>query len=329
MTKKLYINMKISSSKIGSYFSPVKKEITKQYDTNAITNFNETSFKGNVYQCQDIQNQIGSEEIFFQKFLERKGKVSKKEYEDVVKNHPRTLAKCYEMCSKENVDINSSVKSTATVACNLKDFYDNLYDNNYTVVSVGRSPAPFTEVMQNLGCNVVFLPISSLRTLSDVIEEDKSLDEIEKEFPNIKIMMDYATKKGIADEDAGEILILDHTSTGKSLEVMEALFKKRGDIPPEKIHKHTLMTDISDAKKFPLGNFDFSDIYFDLGMHDLKTMCNVPQFCCYGTIEQIKTRHLEYNDLANLLHTQFDEFLKPLARAWCLCATNEAMKLIQ
>lgn len=321
--------MEISSSKIGSYFSPVKKEITKQCNTSTTTNLNETSFKGNVYQCQDIQNQIGSEEIFFQKFLKRKGKVSKKEYEDIVKNHPRTLAKCYEMCSKENVDINSSVKSIASVACNLKDYYDNLYDNNYTVVSVGRSPAPFTEVMQNLGCNVVFLPISDLRVVSNAIQAGKSLDEIEKEFPNIKIMMDYATKKGIADEDAGEIVILDHTATGKSLEVMEALFKMRGDISQEKIHKHTLMTDISDAKKFPLDIRDFGNIYFDLAMHDLKKVCNVPKFCCYDLTEQLQTGQLEYKDFANLIHTKMDNFSKPLARAWCLCATNEAVKLIQ
>lgn len=321
--------MKISSNNIGCYFLPPKKEITKQHNINKETSLNKASFKGEVYQSQEIQNQIGSEEVFFQKFLKRKGKVSKKEYNDIVKNHPRTLAKCYEMCSKDNVDINSNVKSIATIACNLKDFYDNLYDNNYTIVSVGRSPAPFTEVMQNLGCNVIFLPISSLGTLSDSIKEGKSLSAIEAEFPNIKIMMDYATKKGIAEKDAGEIIILDHTASGKSLEVMEALLKKRGDIPQEKIHSHILMTDISTAKKFPLDIRDFGDVYFDLAMHDLKKLCNVPKFCCYGSIEQLQTKNLEYNDLANLLHSQMDNFSKPLARAWCLCATNEAMKLSQ
>lgn len=321
--------MKISSNNIGCYFFSQKKEITKTHNINKETSLNKTSFKGEVYQSQEIQNQIGSEEVFFQKFLKRKGKVSKEEYDDIVKNHPRTLAKSYEMCSKDNVDINSNIKSIATVACNLKDFYDNLYDNNYTVVSVGRSPAPFTEVMQNLGCNVIFLPISSLGTLSDSIKKGKSLNEIEAEFPNIKIMMDYATKKGIAKKDVGEIVILDHTASGKSLKVMEALLKKRGDIPQEKIHSHELMTDISTAKKFPLDIRDFGDVYFDLAMHDLKKVCNVPRFSSYGSVEQLQTKNTEYNDLANLLHTKMDNFSKPLARAWCLCATNEAMKLSQ
>lgn len=320
--------MKVLSSKIGSYFSSKKKEITKQYSANTETNLNKISFKGEVYQSQEIQNQIGSEEIFFQKFLKRKGKVLKEEYDDIVKNHPRTLAKCYEMCSKENVDINSSIKSIATVACNLKDFYDNLYGNKYIVLSIGRSPAPFTEVMQNLDCNVIFLPISNLGLLSDAIKEDKSLDEIETEFPNIKIIMDYATKKGIAKEDAGEIVILDHTATGKSLDVMEALIKKRGDIPQEKIHKHTLMTDISDAKKFPLEIREFGNVYFDLAMHDLKGMCNVPKFYSNGSNENLPAKNGEYNDYVNILHNKMDSFSKPLARAWCLCATNEAMKLI-
>ena len=321
--------MEISSSKIGSYFSPVKKEITKQYNTNTTTNLNETSFKGEVYQVQEIQNQIGSEEIFFQKFLNRKGKVSKKEYEEIAKNHPRTLSKCYEMCKKEKGDIISDIEATAKVACNLKDYYESLYGDNYTVISVGRSPAPYTEVMQNIGCNVIFLPISSLGTLSSAIDANKSLDEIETEFPSIKIIMDYATKKGIASEDAGDLVVIDHTASGKSLKVMDALLKKRGDIPPEKIHKHTLMTDIAVAKKFPLERNDFGDIFFDLSMHELKNICNVPRFCSYTSLNSMQGENEEYNDFSNRIQKDMEDFSKPLARAWCLCATNEATKLIK
>ena len=322
------MDMKISSNKVGSYFSIEKKEITKQNNTNNIANLNKTSFKGEVYQAQEIKNQIGSEEKFLQDFLKRNGKVSKEEYDDIIQNHPRTLAKCYEMCETEKGDINSSVKTVAKSAVKLKDLFDNLYGKKYTVVSIGRSPAPFAEVMQNLGCNVIFLPASSLHGTSGEMNEDSSLSEIEKVLPHVKVVMDYATKKGIAEEDAGEIILLDYSMSGTSLNVMEKLMKKRGDIPPEKIHKHPLVESFSLSKNLKFEGREFSDVIFDLAGHELKNICNVPRFEC-NAFRNIMYKHLNDEEYNDLYHKQFDDFSQPLARAWCLCATNEAMKLIQ
>ena len=172
-----------------------------------------------------IAKQINKEEEFYKNFLKKKGKVTLKEYNDIKQNHPRTLVKCYELCRKNNSS--STPTEIAKFALSLKDKYDRDFEE-YTIVSIGNSPAPITEVMSALGCNVIFAPISKLRFL-----DTNTLDSNFSNHRNIDLMAKYCIKKGV--EKSKNVILLDYVSTGKTLEKAQYVFSEKTNIKKESL----------------------------------------------------------------------------------------------
>lgn len=265
-----------------------------------------------------------SEEEFYKNFLSKQGKTTPEECEDIIKNHPYTLSQCHKVCDREQ-ELYSHPTSIAKIALGLKKYYDDLYDGNYTVVSIGRSPALISEVMQNLGAKVIFLPISNLRSMGDITHHPMRniYPTYTSRFENIDTLMKYATKKGIAKKDAGKILVLDYTDTGTSLKIMKKVIEERGDIPKDNIIKHSLVDDVKKTRWQGYANIELSEIHAlekDLRMSYLSPLCNVMH---YEYDESINSGRYSTNEIFK----KFDNYSTYKAKCWALWVTSEALRL--
>ena len=180
--------------------------------------------------------------------------------------------------------------------------------------------------MDLLGSNVIYLPISGLREFEDTTIPffKKKFPTISSKHPRIKCLMQYATKKGIKNAK-GPLVVLDYTSSGKTLRTVCKILEEKGDINPQKIKPHSLNEDIKTISK-QKGTINEREI--DFLLEDLR----------YSRYENISnTPHFQYNDLYDDEYCKktkheifkiFDDFSQKEARAWILCAAYEAMKLI-
>ena len=265
------------------------------------------------------------EESFYKDFISRQGKTTLEECEDIIKNHPFTLYKCHETCDKE-VDLHLSPTDIAQMAIGLKNYYDKIYDNDYTVVSMGTSPALICEVMQNLGAKVIFLPISGLKNMGDISHHPMRnvYPTYASRYENINTLMKYATKKGISKKDAGKILILDYTYTGVSLNIMRKILEERGDIPKENIIARSLTEDIEKARWNGCSNIGAGAIQGlkkDLMLGNFSPLGNVPHF-------DYKEDFMDYRKhTQNEVMKKFEEYSTCSGRSWALWVTSEALRL--
>jgi len=271
-----------------------------------------------------------SEKRFFEEFLVKSGKVDKKEYEEIALKHPMTLSKCYGMC--EVRDAINSPYDIAKFAVALKKYYDELYQN-YTIISIGTSPAIITEVMQNIGCNVIFLPITNLRDYSEnkLHPLRKNYPTIASRYPNVDTLMKYATKKGIAKKNSGDLVVLDYTVSGKSLDTMVKILEERNDIDPDRINDHSIVDDINEIingnNPLNLTSWNAKNLEHDLRHSYFEDFINVAHFTFddssyYGKNYSIK------NKKNSEIFKEFDSFSQKYARAWALCSTHEAFKIL-
>ena len=272
------------------------------------------------------------EDEYFLRFLNKNGKVTKKEYEEIIKKHPRTLVLAKKKCEEISKTMSCNPQITAKIAFELKKHYDEYY-KNYTILSVGTSPSPITEVMSNLGANVIFLPISGLRELEQNMHYFNRINypTLASKHPNLETIMDYCTKKGIAKNDAGSILILDFCATGKSARLVKQMLFERDDIPKENIFIHDVTKTLEYIKNECNSRITQEEIgYLDADMRTSRCakISNIPHFYYdntgYNSHKTIVRKPLEskWN-----LFNRFEEFSKPDARAWALVATAEAFKL--
>ena len=192
-----------------------------------------------------ILNQIKQSSQALDEFLNKKGKVTLEQYNQILENNPQVLSRCYSIC-RNMLYKQSNCLHTAKAAVNLKEYYDKKYDN-YTILSIGTSPAPITEVMQNLGCKVIFLPITNLRNIDDGDNYPlrNAYPTITSRYKNIGKLMRYLTKKGINKKNTGKILILDYSFSGNTLNLIEKILQQRGDINPRNIQRHSLIDDLN------------------------------------------------------------------------------------
>lgn len=269
-----------------------------------------------------LRKQILDEDQYFLKFLTKKGKVTKKEYDCIIKDHKRTLIKSYNLCKE--MKVNSSPEIVAKLAVALKEYYDEIY-GDYTILSVGRSPAVLTEVMQNIGCDVVFLPISNLKECST-----GSLYIFRTRYPtiasrhlNIQKLMDYASKKGVGKQDDKSLLVLDFSDTGKTLKVMSKVLKERGDIDDDCIKTRKLLLDVADALdvrgKTNLKGAELYGFFNDIICSNFQDYVNVPRYVFNENYNLSKKETFKF----------FDKYSTKFGRAFSLCATHEAMKILQ
>lgn len=324
--------MKIQSISNLNILYPQKLQINKD-----ISKQRNISFAKNLFahfptrQKLEIDREIEQEESYYKSFLKQKGKVTKEQYQDIIANHPRVLSKCYILCDKQD-EIITKPERIAKFALALKEYYDSMYEN-YTIISIGTSPEPVTEVMQNIGCNVVYAPISGLRMFHENPHHPirEQYPTIASRYPNVEILMQYLLKKGISKKEAGDLILLDFTSSGKTLDLMVRILMESKKIKSDKINDHSIIHDLREAKErsstYNLREKEIYYFYNDLIGSKLEHVSNIPHFT-YDDEPYYGKCVVADGKKPSVIFEEFDNFSTPKARAWALCSTHEAMKLL-
>lgn len=113
---------------------------------------------------------------------------------------------------------------------------------------------------------------------------------------------------------------------------MIRILNERGDLKPEKIHGCSIIKDLEEAIKkdtsMGLDETDIQNLYRDLISSSLEKVTNVPHFT-YNDVEHYGNQIYSYDRKPHEIFCAFDDFSLQAARAWALCTTNEALKLLQ
>lgn len=269
------------------------------------------------------------EERFFREFLRKKGKVTQEELEDIIKKHPGTIIKAQKFLER-TLETNITPKEIAKAAYWLKKFYDEYYKDGCTIVSVGTSPAPITEVMSALGSKVVFLPASDLKKIPHY-KEIYGSDYIEK--TNLRYMLEYANLQGINPQNTDEIILLDYSNTGESLENLAKVLTEQKMCKKEKLKTNSILDYLKlfmlpEGTNGLLSEKEYNNIESDMYDSRFESISNIPHFYVsdkdnngYGHWVLAKNKPMSQ------LFKEFDEYSLPLARAFSLCCLHEATNL--
>lgn len=270
------------------------------------------------------------EEKIFQQFLEREGKISKKEYYYIKNKYPFILDKAVDMVIENNYSY-TTPSEMAKFAVNAKNYLDNcdkLKEKNYCIISIGTSPAPLTETLKNLGCNVIFLPISGIRFTNETDKENV------KKNNNLKLSLEYAKEKSkeLNLTKDTEYIVLDYAFSRKTLNtVSQSIYENNYIATKEKVWDISLaqlMNAIYKSNEVPLKIKStpesieqfLSEFDDDLYCSDFTPLCNVPHF--YLDDEKNKSRLGSVSSSKKSkkeLFEEFDKYSKPLARCYSLC----------
>ena len=140
--------MNITFPKISrsNYFKlPLKQKNVIQNEQKK-QNYN-FSFCSNSVQRQNVIFNTRKKDLFFTEFLSRKGRVTKEEYEDIIKNHPSVLTKCGQYVKKNVFKSFVMPKELANIAINTNGYLKDTFEN-YRIVSIGTSPAALCEQLK-------------------------------------------------------------------------------------------------------------------------------------------------------------------------------------
>lgn len=314
---------------IPSYKGLIKKRTEEKH-----------SYISNQIQTQEIPHEIAisgkKEDVFFNEFLNKKGKVTKKEYDEIIKKHPSAIVKAYKYIEKTSA-VQASPSQTAKAALKLKEKYDKEYKGKYLIASIGTSPSPITEVMSALGTKVAFIPASGLNTL----QKDRmyifrtQYPTTASRQPNVKYIIDY-TKKHLSELKKGDFLVLlDYCCSGASLDTLCQIFEEENIYKPEQIHDRSILTDLCELSNLKDQTSiyrleDHANIAHDMQCSAYEEVSNVPHFHVYDHYNEAAEHHISSRGKTKRqLFKEFDTFSKPTARAYSLCAIHEAMKIIE
>lgn len=341
--------MQIKAYGNNIYFSSQKnagiKQSIKNKKTCSITPNNKTS-SSSIYETNEhffahlagikLKIKESREENIFTKFLQQKGKVTLDEYNLIKKELPFIIQKANEIVENKT-KVACKPKDMAKLAINIKYYIDNakeLEGKDYRIISIGTSPAPLTEALQNLGCEVIFVPISGINSL--VSDKEINCNR------NLKLALEYLKSKGVCKEKNNnkKNIVIDYAFSGKTLSTICSFLAKENkldykediwclsliDLMISMLYKKDNKNPIeipNNEKPLLLKNYR-EDLHFSLE----NEISNVPHF----DIDDRKNNE-RTNSISSKLHTKeglfkaFDEFSKPLARAYSLCVINEMEKL--
>lgn len=281
-----------------------------------------------------VATQLKSEEDFFIDFTARNGKVSKEEYDEIIKKHPSTITKAQTLLEKEKLT-QSSPREVAHAAIKLKEKYDKEYEGNYIIASIGTSPAPICEVMSALGCNVKFIPASGLNRIcinKNYIFRNQYPTTASR-IPNVQHIINYAKKSGVKPNGKEHLILLDYCHTGESLEALYNIFTESKVYKPERMHDRSILQDLVDVSHLKVPNSDYrleeqANISHDMCYSNFAYVSSVPHFYVYDEENQLSRRSVSsYGKIEREIFREFEEYSTPFSRAFALCAIHEAMKL--
>ena len=275
---------------------------------------------------------IHDDEQFFEAFLNKKGRVTKKEYDEIIKKHPSAIIKAQKFIENQTVTL-SSPKQIAKAALKLKEKYDNEYNQDYIIASIGTSPAPITEVMSALGCKVIFIPASGLNSIATSKHYifRKQCPTVASRIANVNYIVKYAKKNGLNQNRNDYLILLDYCYTGVGLTNLCDIFIEEGVFNPNKMHDRSILNDLSESSNLKDKNSifrleDLANISHDMQHSNFEHICNVPHFYVYDEDNKV-VEHSIFSDgkKRRELFKEFDSYSLPLARAFGLCAIHEAI----
>ena len=311
--------------------SPIKiarikynKPINKVYKTKGEKPEKEFSFGSISPQLQNVRLLEKREEEYFNEFLTHKGKVTKEEYEDIVKNHPSTLIEANKYCNNNYGGI-ATPEDMAVVVLKINEFLKKNY-RNFRIISIGTSPAPITEQLEQLGCDTVYLPLSSFR------KYNPNKDSIYNN-PQLKILLDYLKSKNIDDGKLN--LILDYTVSGKTLDNVIDFIDKNYDEFEESLKFRAANLNIIMDAVFRNSSYDEEEckknVECDIKCSEVEHISNVPHFPVFGRNKKEYPKRTFTvridNKTQDTIFKEFENSSQPLARAFSLCTMHEINKL--
>lgn len=315
--------MNFAVSKINQpyFYKNQPLSLNKNSKTSDIKSYNELSFLSKTSRINKAKIEAGMcrEAELFSEFLEKEGKVTKEEYEDIKKNHPSFFLRAQKYC-KNFYYGESSAYDAAQVALLADEYFKNNF-KNYRIISLGTSPAPIAEQLAAMGHDVVFLPVSGLRNYNS------KTDTLE-ELPELRAVMQYLDTKNIDDGKLN--IVFDFTDSGSTLRAVARIIKKYFSLKNSKITKISINDDVIESAY----TRSTEKYLHDAACCDVEQISNVPHFpvvsnevARYDFIGKNDTLYLK-NIAKQELFRQFDNYSSPLARAFSLCTMREIDKLV-
>ena len=282
------------------------------------------------------------EEKFANAFCTEKGKISAEVCEDIINNHARTVVKAYELLDgisygKYKV-IDTPPELSAKAGYNLKSHFDNKY-GNYRIISIGTSPAPVARAMEYLGAEVIYLPVSGLKSLDENVAPVFVRKMNIFEMRNFVILSEYFKSKiKDGDKDKTNILI-DFTLSGTSLKKVGEALRKSSKIDGEKFKNCSLIGELERCAEentsdlYPITKDEIKKIYSDCLSQTNEVISNVPHFFIedrknHVDVKEGENMHVYSGVKSNRkVFKEFDNFSTMFGRAYSLCTYNELKKM--
>lgn len=299
------------------------------------------------YSCADIKAGQYKAMVEMQnkgeKFLKQSGRVTKEQYKALGKDRETVLRRAKEEIEK-NYDVCKYLKpeTAAKFALVLKEYLDNKNPEGYKLVSIGTSPDMVANALNFLGCDVTFVPVSSLKNIPSKNCPNGVVKNIE-DYPNLEKVMKYLEYKEISGDNAAndvrKIIIIDIAHKGGTLKRFQNLLTEYGNINTEKIEQFDFMKALRELENagnnglFDKYNLKYKDIVdYNMGETEgfIGRLSNTPHFDVIDDNINNKEGYIKSsNKTDEELFEAFENYSTPLGRAHNLVVMDELEKLQQ
>ncbi len=188
-------------------------------------------------------SQFAVENEIAQKIFNSTKKFSIKNYGNLSEKELEALRN---VCKKD-IDTSYVAEDNLNTALNLKTYLDEKYGKDkYVFVSIGRSPAGLARVLEFMGIETKYLPISGLRDFTCVSAVMRRLNGFDE-------YGDFLKDQGITNEEISDsdksYLFYDFTHSGRTLEFFKNILTKRYKIKQHNMYFLSLNDDLIKASK--------------------------------------------------------------------------------
>ncbi len=288
-------------------------EFLKLYQNPYATSINST------YDEYDIKEQAA-----INKFLDKGGRLTKKQFDDFKKAYPRAIS-TFEREISDETSLQPNLYAKAAIAIRKMVDCERKIDDP-RIISIGTSPAAIANVMELMGSDVTYLPISGFSGFysSYTYDDDDIMGMFKDQSRNAKTCFEYLKSKGFEGDCGGKpVIILDYSDSGNTLYNTRLMLEERNNIKRD------------DIITFPVGKIlsAYSQI-FDSELLSRKEQFELDRNMFYEHVAKISsTPHFELdNDYSDLgqeeIFYNFENFKNPLARKFAACAYNKVENFV-
>ncbi len=290
---------------------------------------NEVSFFGSI-PIENLRRYTLSRNAAVKNYSHTEGRVQKDQYEKLIKEFPDSIKAIDKILDGELIyTIKPEQHAKAALLLN------NCVEPNSRVLAVGTSPASIANIMELLGQDVVYLPISHFRSAYETYfnynpDPEKNKEEFCPKTDNLKTCSRYLASKGIEGDCEGKkIYVMDYSLTGNTIKNMKTFLKHFNGLEDENIVLMSVLDTLKANKMLAS-----CDEKFNRGMiPSIEDIDNLQDQMFYGTIGRLSsTPHfgLEINRIDipdEEIFYDFEHYTNPLARQFVTSAYDKAKKI--